>query len=83
MDITQIREKFVENDKRFEGNIRQLLADAPCDDKFRAYLLDVTSKLHEEMQQIQAELISLAEKNTPLIYAVSFGKILRERRCDE
>lgn len=65
MDVTQIREKFAENDKRFEGNIRQLLADAPCDDEFRAYLLDVASKLHEEMQQIQAELIALAEKTLP------------------
>ena len=65
VDVTQIREKFAENDKRFEGNIRQLLADAPCDDEFRAYLLDVASKLHEEMQQIQAELIALAEKTLP------------------
>lgn len=65
MDATQICDKFAENDRRFEGNIRQLLADVPCDDEFRAYLLDIASKLHEEMQQIQAELIVLAEKQLP------------------
>lgn len=63
MDITQIREKFAENDKRFKSNIHQLLADAPCDDDYRTYLLDLASKLHVEMQKIQTELLELAENN--------------------
>lgn len=60
-----MRKKLADNDERFPAHIRQLLAEVPCDDDCREYLLEISSQFHAEMQQIQAELLALAEKQMP------------------
>ena len=63
MDISQIRDKFAGNDERFSADIQRLLSDAPCDSEYRACLLALAEQIHSEMQQMQAELLELAENN--------------------
>ena len=60
-----MRETFAENDKRFKNNPRLLLAYAPCDDEYRAYLLDIATRIRSEMQGMQTVLLDLAKAIPP------------------